>query len=146
MAEPNPGFEPLRRICAAALRRERIPAAPAGDSATGALALAERHRVVPLWAAGFSAGPPDSVRRRVLALAQQTVRLEQELGAISACLAAAGADFLVRKGPAMARQAYPVADWRAFDDLDLWVHSRDLDAAVAALAAVGYRRTLPLAP
>ena len=127
-----------------ALRGETAIAAPDPAFAANELALAERHRVVPLLA---FAGPPDlrgAVRRRVLALAQQTVRLEQELAAIAGVLSAAGVQFLVLKGPAMARQAYPAPEWRAYDDLDLWVETCDFGAALRALEQAGYRRTQPL--
>ena len=145
MDEAVQGFETMRRCCAAALRGESGSVSPDADFAAHGLALAERHRVVPLLAAGL---PPDfreAFRRRVLALAQQTVRLEQELAAIAKSLSGAGVEFLVLKGPAMARQAYPVLEWRAYDDLDLWVATRDFDSTLQALEKEGYRRSPPLA-
>jgi hypothetical protein len=144
MAEAFQAFAVLRRSCAAALRGEPDSIAPAGEFAHIDLALAERHRVVPLAAAGLSAAGREPFRRRALALAQQTVRLEQELAGIAGTLSAAGVDFLVCKGPAMARQAYPAPEWRAYDDLDLWGASRDSARAVQALERAGYRRAPPL--
>ena len=144
MTDVAPGFETLRRICATVLRGEGAGSMLDAVVPEELLALAERHRVVPLLAAGASATPHEPLHRRMLALAQLTVRLERELAEIAACLSAARVEFLVLKGPAMARQAYPVSEWRAYDDLDLWVASRDLDAALAALAAAGYRRMPPL--
>lgn len=144
MADVAPGFETLRRFCAFVLRGEGTPRPLGVEMPEDLLALAERHRVVPLLAVGASAAPHEPLRRRMLALAQLTVRLERELAEIAAGLSAAHVEFLVLKGPAMARQAYPVPEWRAYDDLDLWVASRDLDAALAALAAAGYRRMPPL--
>ena len=140
MDEIASGFGTLRRGCAAALRGEDGLVAPEDGFAEHGLALAERHRVVPLLAVAMPAGLRDAVRRRVLALAQQTVRLEQELAAIAAVWSAADVEFLVLKGPALARQAYPVPEWRAYDDLDLWVATCDFDRAVAALERGGYRR------
>ena len=140
MGEPAPGFEALRKGCAAAVRGEAGSVSPAAGFAAHGLALAERHRVVPLLAAGLSAEARERFRRRVLALAQQAARLEQELGLLSRQLSAAGVEFLLCKGPALARQAYPVPEWRTCDDLDLWVASRDFDAAVRALEQAGYRR------
>ncbi len=104
------------------------------------LVFAERHRVVPLLEAGLAALDMLSVpvHRRVLALAQQTIRLEQELGCIAGCLCDADVDFLLLKGPAMARQAYPTPEWRVYDDLDFWVASGDLEAAGQALMREGY--------
>ena len=156
MAERATGYETLRRLCAVALRGEGADAVFGPDSVFAAqgLALAERHRVVPLLAAGLAAaekhaGAPaiafrEALRRRALALAQQTVRLERELGAIESALRAADVEFLVLKGPALARQAYDPPEWRVYDDLDLWIHSRDFDGALAALAGAGYRRQPPL--
>jgi hypothetical protein len=140
------GFETLRRLCALALREEKLPGTRARDIASMAqvMPLAERHRVVPLLAAGLSADGRKPFLRRGLALAQQTARREQELGLISACLSAATVDFLVVKGPALARQAYPVPDARTYDDLDLWVRSRDLGTAVRKLEEAGYCSFRPL--
>ncbi len=146
MDEIANGFETLRRGCAAALRGETGLVEPETGFAEHGLALAERHRVVPLVAAGLTASGRESFRRRVLALAQQTVRLEQELAAIAGIWAAAGVEFLVMKGPALARQAYPVPEVRAYDDLDLWVATDDFDRAVRALEKEGYRRMQPLGP
>lgn len=144
MAEEASVFEILRRSCAAVLRGAPGTVAPEGDFAREGLALAERHRVVPLAAAGLAASGREPFRRRVLALAQQTVRLEQELAEIAGILSAAEVDFLVCKGPAMARQAYPAPEWRAYDDLDLWVDARDFERGVSALEQEGYRRSPPL--
>lgn len=153
MADCAPGFETLRRICAAALRGQTESIGPDADFGAQGLALAERHRVVPVLAAGlaaaeegpgaFAGGLRDALRRRTLSLAQQMVRLEQELVAIAARLGEAQVDFLLLKGPALARQAYPVQEWRTCDDLDLWVGVHDFGAALRALEAAGYRRSPP---
>jgi hypothetical protein len=143
MAEAAPGWNELRAACAAALRGEALAGAEANASP---LALAERHRVVPLLAEGLGEGCPPSVRRRRLALAQQTVRLEAELGQIAVALAGEGIGFLALKGPAMARQAYPAPEWRAYDDLDLWVESADHERAEEALRRIGYVREPAMAP
>ena len=144
MTEPAAGFGMLRRGCAAALHGAPGTVAATGGEERCGLALAERHRVVPLLIAGLAAPEQEPFRRRALALVQQTVRLEQELAAIAAVWSAADVEFLVLKGPALARQAYPVPEWRAYDDLDLWVATCDFDRAVAALERGGYRRQHPL--
>lgn len=144
MAEAAPGFNALRRIVAGVLRGETKPVEPEAGFAALAPALAERHRVVPLLAAGAPAGLREPMRRRWLALAQMTVRLDRELAEIQAILSAAGVGFLVLKGPGLARQAYAAPDQRACDDLDLWVSARQAAAAVRALEAAGYRRTPPM--
>ena len=144
MAEIAPGFETLRKICADVLRGNPPPPASDSDFAAVGLALAERHRVVPLLAAGTPVEQRDRLRRRWLALAQQAVRREQELAAIFSVWSAANVPFLLLKGPGLARQGYPAPEWRIFDDLDLWVARRDLDTAVNSLEAAGYRRTSSL--
>lgn len=157
MDRAETGYETLRQLCVLALcgKRPEEPVMPDAAFTAHALALAERHRVVPLVAAGLSvagdafsmdAQTRESFRRRVLALAQQMVHVEQELGVLSTCLASAGVEFLLLKGPALARQAYALPDWRVYDDLDCWVASSDVDAAVCALGEVGYRPAHPLNP
>jgi hypothetical protein len=51
---------------------------------------------------------------------------------------AAGLDFLVLKGPALAQQVYPHPSLRTFSDLDLMVHERDLWAIQRALLEAGF--------
>ena len=85
MNDVAPGFETLRSLCAFVLRGEGTPR-PLGDVVPeDLLALAERHRVVPLLVVGASTAPHEPLCRRMLALAQLTVRLERELAWISWC-------------------------------------------------------------
>ena len=128
------------------MRGDRFDCGVSDAFADVALPLAERHRVVSLLAAGAPAELRDRLRRRVLALAQQTVRLEHELAALAGRGADAGIGFLVLKGPALARQAYAAPEWRSYDDLDLWLESTDLSVAVRVLEQEGYRRTPELSP
>jgi len=144
MAESTCQYEILRKICAAVLCETASPEDVPASFAVNALALAERHRVVPLLAAGAPAGLRESLRRRQLALAQQTVRLEHELAGIARLWADAGIEYLVLKGPALARQAYAKPEWRCYDDVDLWVESVDLPEAIRVLNQAGYRRTQEL--
>jgi Uncharacterised nucleotidyltransferase len=148
MDKPIADFDRLRQLCILA-QHGTLSAGERGGDAAGEgpdLAFAERHRVVPLMQAGLSGLDRISmpVHRRVLALALQTVRLEQELGILAECLTAAGVEFLLLKGPAIARQAYPFPEWRVYDDLDLWVESRDLEAADRALTGAGYHPFIAL--
>ena len=88
MADVASGFETLRNLCASVLRGEGAPPSLGAETPESLLALAERHRVVPLLAVGMSAPSASPLRRRMLALAQLTVRLERELAEIAACLSA----------------------------------------------------------
>jgi hypothetical protein len=153
MDEVAPGFDTLGRLCALVLGHEKRPISFDADFAAHGLALAERHCVVPLLAAGLavmgkegllSAGWSELLRRKTLSGLRDMVRMEAELGRIAACLSAVGVDFLLLKGPATARQAYPVPDLRGYDDLDLWVRSCDLEAAVHALSKTAYRLWRPM--
>lgn len=146
MTEPAPGFHELSRICAARLHGENIAAAdfPATDW-TALLALAERHRVVPLVAAALGREVPP-FHRRALALAQNGIRLEVELASIANMFESAQVAYLLLKGPALARLAYSSPDLRACDDLDLWVATKDVDAAIRGLLAQGYRPDLVAPP
>jgi len=139
MDKPASNFNRLCRLCSLALLGPE-QGSPDRIGPPPDLAFAERHRVVPLLEAGLAALDTLSVpvHRRVLALAQQTVRLEQELGCIAGCLRDVDVDCLLLKGPAMARQAYPTPEWRVYDDLDFWVASGDLEAAGQALTREGY--------
>lgn len=149
MNNPIPEFENLCRLCRRTLCQDSDEFIERNDAreAIMLLPLAERHRVVPLLAAALSieGGSENRLHRRVLALGQQTVRLEKELGILASSLSAAGIQFLLWKGPALARQAYPISEWRVYDDVDLWVESCDLEVACHALNEVGYRRSPPMA-
>lgn len=145
MGSVAPGFADLQRCCVAALRGDGrgVELSP-GVTPEGLLALAERHRVVPLCAAGLAAGPRGALRRRVLALAQQMVMLDREVALVTGLLAAAGVDGLILKGPALARQVYPLEEWRVSDDVDLWVPGGQAGLAADALRAAGFERSPPL--
>lgn len=156
MDEAIVSLEILPRLCAAAVTGRLAKPVDFSLLLDGPKALewAEGQRVVPLLAAGLSltgqagifleAIDREKLRRRVRALAQQVVHAEQELAVVSGLLAKAGVDFLVYKGPAVARQAYSVPEWRGYDDLDLWVDSKDLKTALRAFEEGGYRRWQPL--
>ena len=56
---------------------------------------------------------------------------------------AGGVEFLVLKGPAVAHLDEIDPSLRSFADLDLLVHARDMDRAIAALDRHGARRRIP---
>jgi hypothetical protein len=55
----------------------------------------------------------------------------------------AGLPFVVVKGAALGDLVYPTPLLRHADDIDLLLHERDLETAVSALAASGWRHTPP---
>lgn len=71
------------------------------------------------------------------------VLLERALLATAARLDAAGIEFRVLKGSAVAHLDYPDPSLRSFGDNDLLVRSSDFDAAVAELVAGAHRRKYP---
>jgi putative nucleotidyltransferase-like protein len=71
------------------------------------------------------------------------VLLERTLLRTAALFDAAGIDFRVLKGSAVAHLDYPDPSLRSFGDNDLLVRSSDFDAAVAALVTAAHHRKFP---
>ncbi|MCI0633998.1 MAG: nucleotidyltransferase family protein [Actinobacteria bacterium] len=71
------------------------------------------------------------------------LELERRLLEVTPSMEDAGIEFLVLKGPAVARAFFPDPSWRSFGDLDLLVRTADWQAACIALATAGFRRRLP---
>lgn len=90
-----------------------------------------------------TAAQAEAAEERAAAFLRGTLRLERALTEVAACLRRAGVAFLVLKGPAVARLDETNPALRHYVDLDLLVPGDDVEAAVAALAALGYRRDLP---
>lgn len=55
-------------------------------------------------------------------------------------------DYVVFKGPWLAREAYPDQGTRPIDDIDLGIQEQDYQGAVEALVTLGYRAEGPLPP
>jgi Uncharacterised nucleotidyltransferase len=127
-----------------------FPAEPLDDRAwTTLVASAYRNRVTGLLHAAADDGAlpatPEQVgEARTLHRSVQVrvLGLERELPAVVRTLDTAGVESRVLKGCAVARLDYRDPGLRSFVDLDVLVRSRDVDRAVAALAAVGFARTL----
>jgi putative nucleotidyltransferase-like protein len=66
--------------------------------------------------------------------------LERNLLALASAFEEAAIEFVVLKGPAVARTAYPDASWRPFGDIDVLVGAKRFGAACEVLADLGYRR------
>ncbi|MDQ3932442.1 MAG: nucleotidyltransferase family protein [Actinomycetota bacterium] len=71
------------------------------------------------------------------------LELERVLVAVGSRFAGAGLEFVVLKGPALARSFYPDPTLRPFVDLDLLVRTRDWRRACDLLAELGYQRVQP---
>lgn len=118
------------------------PAAPGVDGAR-LLALAERHRMIPLLhrhLRGSTLPAPfaDELRARTTAEVHRALRLAGEARRLLDALAAAGIDALVYKGPALTVQAYGDLALRSFIDLDLLVRPADIPRSIGVLADAGY--------
>lgn len=93
------------------------------------------------WACPSVAG--DEIRRshrRAMAL---TLVLERDLLVIATDFDAAGIEFRVLKGSAIARLDEPDPAWRSFGDIDLLVRGDDLGRAAALMERRGGRRRYP---
>jgi hypothetical protein len=68
------------------------------------------------------------------------LRLEQRLLEVSDFFGRGSIEHRVLKGAATAHLDYPAPDLRPFSDIDLLIHARDLDEAIAALESRGGQR------
>lgn len=75
--------------------------------------------------------------------ALHTLRAERTLLDVVATLDDAGIEHRVLKGSAFAHVHWPAPEMRVFGDADVLVRSEDMDAAVAAVLAVGGERLVP---
>ncbi|HYH82837.1 MAG TPA: nucleotidyltransferase family protein [Longimicrobium sp.] len=136
------------------LRAARMDDAAAGFDASaldGArlLALAERHRMIPLLhrhlrGAVLPSPAGETLRSRNAEEVHRALRLAGELRRLLGLLSAAGIEALAYKGPALAVQAYGDLALRAFVDLDLLVRPDDVPRSLEVLAAAGYAPALHL--
>lgn len=131
--------------------RVRRTAASGGVDWSALLALATRHRLIPLLQRHLCDAPlPPSVATELRALNRETTHqalaMAAELRRLMDALESAGIDALAYKGPALAMQAYGDLSLRTFIDLDLLVSPADLPAALAVLEGEGYERALRLSP
>lgn len=153
VAAPAPDFSFLARLA--------DPGAPAAELTARAAAVrdwpnfveqANTHGLLPLlnrWIAAERpvAVPPEvarDVRLRTQALALGGLRITGELISLTRILEAAGVPVLALKGPALAVRAYGDVALRPQQDVDLLLHERDVDRALAALAPAGYERVKAL--
>jgi hypothetical protein len=138
------------RLLIACARSVLSPGAPPGPAlldgvdAPRLAALALRHGMLPLLAryvgSSGAAGAAllGAIRLPVLEGARASMALAAELVALVRELEARGVRVMAYKGPALALQAYGDPALRRFGDLDLVVEPAELDAALAALEALGF--------
>jgi hypothetical protein len=110
----------------------------------GLLAVARRHRVHYLLAAGVWAGasgePAAALQRELRQAAAFDAWDEQDLTQLLDALAAAGIDALLMKGGALAHMVYDAPHLRARVDTDVLLRREQLEAAEQVLAAHGWSR------
>ncbi|MDB4947873.1 MAG: hypothetical protein JWM27_522 [Gemmatimonadetes bacterium] len=144
---------PEREILLCCARREmdgaharRLRAAlAAGPDPARLLAMAERHRMIPLlhrhFAAAEGALPAEAaadLRARFAEGARRSLALAGELHRVLGMLAAAGIGAAAYKGPALAAVAYGDLAMRTLSDLDVLVAPADVPRAMEVLAAHGF--------
>jgi Uncharacterised nucleotidyltransferase len=127
-----------------------FPIKPLDDASWAAVVTAARtHRVTGLLGTAVAAGafPVTAAQKKAARAAYRTqllrvLALERELLAVCDLLAAVDVPTRVLKGSAVARLDYADPAVRSFMDLDVLIRAHDLERAVAALSAAGFRRTL----
>ena len=122
-----------------------------GIDGTRLLALAERHRMVPLLhrhLRGIDLPQPFAaeLRARNAAQVRRALSLAGELLGVMDGLASAGIEALAYKGPPLAMAAYGDLSLRSFVDLDLLVRPDDVPLSLEVLAGAGYDSALELSP
>ncbi|HET7461742.1 MAG TPA: nucleotidyltransferase family protein [Longimicrobium sp.] len=149
---PDPALSPEARLLLRAASGGDVDEALVSDvDGTRLLALAERHRMIPLLHRHLrgAALPPSAaaeLRARNAAEAHRALRLAGEARRLLDALSGDGIEALVYKGPALAVQAYGDLALRSFIDLDLLVRPADVPRAIGVLAGAGYAAALEMSP
>lgn len=125
------------------LGSERAPEPIDWDSL---IALAERHRVLPLLHSGLKASPeiviPEGVSSRfalrVRDVWRRSLILSQELVRISRLLSSRQILMAALKGPGLSAQAYGTGTARAMRDLDILIRPSDFRQAQTVLESAGF--------
>ncbi len=122
-------------------------ALPTGEDWDELLACAVDERAVPFLANAVYGGLVDATTEQMDALTgaheelmRSCVALERMALDCATHFDAAGIEFRLLKGAAVAHLDYPDPSWRAFGDVDILVRSESYDAAVGALENLGGRR------
>jgi hypothetical protein len=144
---------PQHYLIAALGRRLGQPPSNSGPvDWTAVLALAQRNRVAALIQSDLSAadGIPPSAQQELLKLSQrsfvETALSAQSLGQVASALA--GIRWILLRGPALGARLYGDLMLRPFGDLDVLIRPTDVERALAALGAAGFKQpadSLPLA-
>jgi hypothetical protein len=116
------------------------------------LELAEAHGVLGLAATRLrdcseAAVPPkiaQELRERHRAQVLLTLRLTAEMFRLFDCLAAAGLEALVIKGPVLSARCYGDPEVRHFGDLDLIARDKDILRFTERMIGLGYEPSVPL--
>lgn len=97
------------------------------------------------WPPEMPQAARDSLRAEARAVAGQNLRLYRLLADALAALGPS-TPVVVLKGAALGPELYPAAALRPLTDIDLLVPPESVDAALAALAGIGFRALPALAP
>lgn len=116
------------------------------------LALAEQHGTLPLLVRGLvalkrSCVAPDiweHCRERERAQVISVLRLTSALYRVLDCLEAAGIEAVAIKGPVLSWRCYGDAAARQYGDVDLIVHTRDIQRTTEIMMELNYQPRIPL--
>jgi hypothetical protein len=141
----------LRRVAAGEFPTE-LPDIPPLDNPSFSRVLDEADatslvgRVFHAWRLGLLPLTPDqrnAATRTHLAAMRQTLQIEQRLIASLPLLDAAGIDYRLLKGVALAHACYPDPATRSFVDADVLIAPGQMSRAVQVLTQAGGRRNIP---
>lgn len=134
----------------AGMRGAQVEAVPQGLEWDRVRAIAQRHRIVPLVVealedpeSGHEAGAIprsvyESLQERAQFVAQQNLRLTNEVASLAATFREAGVRAIPYRGPVTATVAYGDVGRREFGDLDFLVSRTDLSRARSVLTDGAY--------
>jgi hypothetical protein len=147
------GSSPVRQVAAYGLpgRAAIFPARPLSEREWSSfLREIDRHRLAGLLQAAVDAGHFPVTERQARAVDElhlrwcgSSLRLEHRLLELATVFDAAGIEFLVLKGTAVAHLDYPDPALRLFGDVDLLFRSEQFERALTVMSELGYVREVP---
>jgi hypothetical protein len=95
---------------------------------------------------GFEPETREGLRSLYISNLARNLAIEKELTRILGAMSRVGVTAVTYKGPLLAETAYGDLGLRQFNDLDILIRESDLEAAVSALASLGYGSGLQDSP